>query len=101
MSFLTKEKLAIGEAIHAMAWLDKNCEGWGLEKERTILQNMCSNIEEKEIAANHRYLELQYKLDDAIKENEKCNARIKELEDMLKRILLNTDDIQVGIMQVL
>ena len=80
MSFLTKEKLAIREAIHAMKWLDQHFKGWGLEKECAILENLCSNYKEKEIQSNHNYLDLQYQLDSAESEIESLRDEIKILK---------------------
>ncbi|MFA5766066.1 MAG: hypothetical protein WC929_07995 [Bacilli bacterium] len=80
MSFLTKEKLAIREAIHAMKWLDQHFKGWGLEKECAILENLCSNYKEKEIQSNHNYLDLQYQLDGAESEIESLRDEIKILK---------------------
>ena len=80
MSFLTKEKLAIREAIHAMKWLDQHFKGWGLEEECAILENICSNYEKKEIQTNHNYLDLQYQLDGAESEIERLREEIKILK---------------------
>jgi len=80
MPFLTKEKLAIGEAIHAMKWLDQHFKGWGLEEECAILENICSNYEKKEIQTNHNYLDLQYQLDGAESEIERLREEIKILK---------------------
>ena len=91
MSFLTKEKLAIREAIHAMKWLDKHYKGWGLEEECAILQNLCGNQEEKEIQSNHSYLDLQYQLDDAIKENEQLQTLRSDIITAINRPQTITD----------
>ena len=77
---MTKERLAIGEAIHAMKWLDQHFKGWGLEEECAILENICSNYEKKEIQTNHNYLDLQYQLDGAESEIERLHEEIKILK---------------------
>ena len=107
MTFSSKERLAIKEAIHAMKWLDKHHDGWGLEEECAILENICSNCEENEIKSNHNYLDLQYQIDGAESEIERLrdeikilklgekaatdiicskDTRIKELEDEIKKL---------------
>jgi|GEM_PF-2929853 len=80
MSFSSKEKLALREAIHAMKWLDGHYDGWGLEEECAILENICSNCGEKEIQSNHNYLDLQYQLDEAESEIERLRDEIKILK---------------------
>ena len=77
---MTKERLAIREAIHAMKWLDQHFKGWGLEEECAILENICSNYEKKEIQTNHNYLDLQYQLDGAESEIERLREEIKILK---------------------
>lgn len=80
MAFSTKEKLAIREAIHAMKWLDKHHDGWGLEEECAILENICSNCDEKKIQSNHNYLDLQYQINGAESEIERLRDEIKILK---------------------
>lgn len=103
MTFSTKERLAIKEAIHAMKWLDKHHDGWGLEDECAILENICSNCEENEIKSNHNYLDLQYQIDGAESEIERLRDEIKILKlgekaatvdkDVLKSILMDIANI--------
>jgi hypothetical protein len=83
MAFSTKEKLALREAIHAMKWLDKHHDGWGLEEECAILENICSNCGENEIKSNHNYLDLQYQLDSAEAEVSKLQSEIKKNKEEL------------------
>lgn len=80
MTFSSKEKLALKEAIHAMKWLDKHYDGWGLEDECAILENICNNCDEKEIQSNHNYLDLQYQIDGAESEIERLRDEIKILK---------------------
>lgn len=83
MAFSTKEKLALREAIHAMKWLDGHYDGWGLEDECAILENICSNCRENEIKSNHNYLDLQYQLDSAEAEVSKLQLEIKKNKEEL------------------
>ena len=80
MTFSSKERLAIKEAIHAMKWLDGHYDGWGLEEECAILENICSNCDEKKIQSNHNYLDLQYQIDGAESEIERLRDEIKILK---------------------
>jgi chromosome segregation ATPase len=88
----SKEKLAIGEAIHAMKWLDHRFRGWGLEEECAILENICSNYEKKEIQTNHNYLDLQYQLDDVTKENEQLQKLVEQLRLEIKKSMEELSD---------
>lgn len=88
MTFSSKERLAIKEAIHAMKWLDGHYDGWGLEEECAILENIYSNCRENEIKSNHNYLDLQYQLDSAEAEVSKLQSEIKRLQneiDIIKK----------------